>query len=230
MVTAVEDIRFTQGLLNVSDASKYLGIARSTLQGWTSRSIDGPPILHSLPAQPRRANVTFIALTEAYVLDALRDAGVRPQKIRPALDRLQREFGRDYVLLAPELATDGIDVLWDFSRTDEGEGLIEGSSGQRVMREIVEDYLQYLTRDNDGYPASMQLRNFLPSDVIVDPCRAFGQPMFNSTGTRVGDVVAMLKADEAPEVVADELGVTIEDVRAAARVVLGRRATRVLPR
>jgi len=62
--------------------------------------------------------VTFIALAEAHVLDALREAGVRPQRIRPALDRLQELFGREYVLAAKELATDGIDVLWDFSRTE----------------------------------------------------------------------------------------------------------------
>jgi mitochondrial fission protein ELM1 len=36
--------------------------------------------------------------------------------IRPALTRLQKEFGREYVLVAPELATDGIDVLFSTSR------------------------------------------------------------------------------------------------------------------
>jgi hypothetical protein len=61
-----------------------------------------------------------MALTEAYVLEALRTAGVRPQRIRPALVELQQRFGRKYVLAATELATDGIDVLWDFSRSGGG--------------------------------------------------------------------------------------------------------------
>lgn len=224
MPVATEDIRFTRGLLNVSDASRYLGIARSTLQGWTSKGESGPPLLHTLASRPRQASVTFIALTEAHVLQALSTAGVRPQKIRPALKRLQREFGRDHVLVAPELATDGIDVLWDFSRSPEGEGLIEGATGQRVMREIVEDYLQYVTRDEDGYPCLMGLKTFLPTRAVIDPWRAFGQPVFENSGTRVGDVAAMLRAGEDPGVVADELGVTSDEVRAAARVVLGRRA------
>ncbi|MGH3742224.1 MAG: hypothetical protein ACRDT1_12940, partial [Micromonosporaceae bacterium] len=85
----------------------------------------------------QEASVTLIAMAEAWVLWALRDAGVRTRRIRPALQRLQKEFGQEYVLVAPELATDGIDVLWDFSRTEEGAGLIEGSTGQHVIREIV---------------------------------------------------------------------------------------------
>ncbi|MBD2896194.1 putative antitoxin VapB45 [Actinomadura sp. RB99] len=218
-----KDLRFSAGLLNMSDASRYLGIPQSTFRNWARGYDRGQPLLHVLDPEPRRANVTFIALAEAYVLEALRNAGVRPTKIRPALRRLQREFGREYVLVSRELATDGIDVLWDFSRTHEGEGLIEGSTGQRVMREIVEDYLAYLSWARDGYPNMMELRTFLPSKVVVDPERAFGQPFFEGSRTRVGDVAAMLKAGETGEVVADELGVPLHDVRAAARVLLGRR-------
>lgn len=219
-----KDIRFTHGLLNISDAARYLGIPRTTFSDWATGGSDGPPLLHTLEPGPRSAQVTFIALAEAYVLDALRDAGVRPQKIRPALKRLQDEFGHDYVLVAKELATDGIDVLWDFSRKPAGEGLIEGATGQHVMREIVDDYLRYLTWADDVYPQFMELRRFHPSKVVIDPRQAFGQPFFAASRTRVGDVAAMLKAGEDPEVVADELGVSPDDVRTAARVVLGRRA------
>lgn len=223
-MATTDDIRFTQGLLNASDASRYLGVPRSTFREWATGGEHGGPLLHTLEPKQRTAYVTFITLAEAYVLYALSDAGVRPQKIRPALRRLQDEFGQPYVLVARELATDGIDVLWDFSRSPEGEGLIEGATGQRVMREIVEDYLQYISWADDGYPHVMELRKFLPSKVLIDPHKSFGQPIFSGTRTRVGDVAAMLKAEEDPEVIADELGVSLEDVRAAARVVLGRSA------
>src|SRR5712691_13402870 len=42
--------------------------------------------------------------------------------------------------VSPNLSTDGIDVLWDFSRSEEGRDLMEGSTGHFVMREIVQDY------------------------------------------------------------------------------------------
>jgi uncharacterized protein (DUF433 family) len=219
------DMRFDAGLLGMNDAARYLGIPRQTFHRWARGYESGGPLLHVLePDKSREARVTLIAMTEAWVLSALRDAGVRPRRIRPALTRLQQEFGREYVLVAPELATDGIDVLWDFARTDEGAGLIEGHTGQLVIREIVAGYLQYIVRSDDGYPESLALRHCQPSKVVLDPRRAFGQPIFEGSRTRVADVAGMLKAGEDPGVVADELGVSVEDVRTAARVVLGRAA------
>ncbi|MEO3791300.1 hypothetical protein ABGB14_13940 [Nonomuraea sp. B10E15] len=192
----MDDVRTRNGLLNQSEAARFLSIPQQTFNHWARGYERSRPLLHVLPqpAEHRMATVPFVAMAEAYVLDALRVAGVKPRKIRPALERLQREFG-EYVLVAPELATDGIDVLWDFSRTSpEGEGLIGGSAGQQVIREIVTDYLQYLVRAEDGYPAMLRLRHWTPSNIIVDPLRAFGQPIFEESRTRVADVAAMVRA------------------------------------
>ncbi|MFC4012636.1 DUF433 domain-containing protein [Nonomuraea purpurea] len=222
----MDDIRTRNGLLNQSDAARFLSIPQQTFNHWARGYERGRPLLHVLPqpADHRMATVPFAAMAEAYVLDALRAAGVKPRKIRPALERLQREYGQ-YVLVAPELATDGIDVLWDFSKTSpEGEGLIEGSTGQQVIREIVTDYLQYVVRAEDGYPAMLRLRHWAPSNIVVDPLRAFGQPIFEESRTRVADVAAMVRAEEDFEVIADELGVTLDDVRTAARILVGHAA------
>jgi len=220
----MDDVRYTAGIVNLADASRYLGVPRQTFHRWARGYPGGEPLIHAVEAPAGQASVTFMALTEAYVLEALRDAGVRLQKIQPALRRLQREFGTDYALAARELATDGISVLWDFSRSPEGEGLIDGSSGQHVLREIVEDYLRYVTRDDNGHPSRLQLRSFEPFKVVVDPWNGFGQPKFAGSGARVADVAAMLKAGEGADGVAEEFGSSVDDVRAAARVVLGRAA------
>jgi uncharacterized protein (DUF433 family) len=181
-------------------------------------------LIHVRPPAEPGLPVTFIALAEAHVLDALREAGVRPQRIRPALAALQREFGRDYVLVAPELATDGVDVLWDFSKTEAGRELIAGDTAQVIIREIVEDYLSYIVWDDAGYPLELELRHWLPSKVTVDLRRSFGQPIFAGSGVRVADVAGMMKAGENAETVADEFGLDIADVRTAARILLGRAA------
>lgn len=218
----MDDQRFTAGLLDVSDAARFLGVPRPTLRRWAYGYDRGGPLLHVADGARRgQAQVTFIAMAEAHVLQALRLAGVRLARIRPALNQLADQFGREYVLVAPNLATDGIDVLWDFSRTEEGQGLMEGHTGQMVMREIVEDYLQYVTWGDDGYPRMLELRHCQPSKVVVDPYRAFGQPIFAGNRARVRDVANMLNAGEDPQVVADEHGVSLEDVRTAARVLLG---------
>ena len=219
-----DDLRFGVGLLDVSDASRFLGITRGVFSRWVTGYGGSAPLIQILPSANNQARVTFIAMVEAWVLDALLKAGVNRSKIPTALVRLAAEFGREHVLVAPNLATDGIDVLWDFSRTSEGEGLMDARTGQMVMREIVEDYLQYVSWANDNYPNMLRLRSCEPSDVIIDPYRAFGQPLFKASRTRVRDVANMLAAGEDPQVVADEHGVTINDVRTAARVLLGRAA------
>lgn len=224
VVEQAGDVRYTAGILNLADSARFLSVPRQTFHRWARGYPGGEPLLHVLARTGPEASVTFMALTEAHVLSALRDAGVRPQRIRPALRRLQREFGTEYVLAAPELATDGIDVLWDFSRSPEGEGLIEGSTGQHVLREIVEDYLRYITRGDGGIPTRLQLRSFEPFKVVIDPWAGFGQPKFAGSGARVADVAAMLKAGEEAHVVAEEFGISVDDVRAAARVLLGRAA------
>ncbi|BCB81272.1 hypothetical protein Pflav_076820 [Phytohabitans flavus] len=128
------------------------------------------------------------------------------------------------MLVAPELATDGIDVLWDFSRSRAGHGLIAGDTGQHVFREIVQDHLQYVAWDDERLPIELTLRHWQPSKVVVDVRRSFGQPIFAGTGVRVADVAGMMRAGESAEIVAEEFGLPIGDVRTAARILLGRAA------
>jgi uncharacterized protein (DUF433 family) len=52
----------------------------------------------------------------------------------------------------------------------------------------------------------------------------FGQPVFVKSGARMADIANMIKAGEDSETVAAEHGVTVEDVRTAARVLLGHAA------
>jgi uncharacterized protein (DUF433 family) len=217
------DARFTEGVMNLAEAGRHLGIPQQTFHRWARGYQRGQPLLHVLE-RGSALPVTFIALAEAYVLDALRDAGVRPQRIRPALIKLEKEFGKRYVLTAPELATDGIDVLWDFARTPNGEGLIAPDTGQHVIREIVKGYLSYINYDDEGNPRQLQLPEWLPSKVVVDVHRSFGQPIFAGTGVRVTDVAGMIKAGDSAETVADEFGLDIADVRTSARILLGRAA------
>lgn len=217
------DSRFTQGILNLAHAARHLRVPQQTFHRWARGYPRGGPLLHIVESRDTLP-VTFIALAEAHVLEALRTAGVRPQKIRPALDQLQREFGREYVLVARELATDGIDVLWDFSKSRAGEGLIVGNNGQHVIKEIVADHMQYIAFGSDGIPQQLTLANWQPSKVVVDIRRSFGQPILAATGTRVADVAGMMKAGESAETVADEFGIDISDARAAARILLGRAA------
>ena len=223
--TVTDDLRISAGLYDIREAARLISLPEQTFHRWAKGYQGGAPLLHMPDRQARtEASVSFLAIAEAWVLDGLRRAGVRPQKIRPALDELGRQFGAEYVLMAPELATDGIDLLWDFSRTDAGAGMIEARTGQHVMKEIVSDYLTYLSFDSDHLPNLLRLQAALPSRVAIDPYRYFGQPVFLDSGARMADVAGMIKAGEDAETVAFEHGVTVDDVRTATRILLGHAA------
>ena len=97
-------------------------------------------------------------------------------------------------------------------------------TNQIVFREIVAGYLRYFTWADDGYPRMIRLPAFEPTDVVVDPDRAFGQPILAHSRVRVADLAAMVNAGEDPHDVATEYEVTDDEVWAATRILLGKAA------
>ena len=87
-----------------------------------------------------------------------------------------------------------------------------------VFREIVESYLRCITWADDGYSGGLALPRYGAANVVVDPYRNFGQPMFAEGGTRLEDVLDLFFAGEPIDVVAHEYGVSREQVEAAVRV------------
>jgi hypothetical protein len=53
----MDDPRFNTGLLDMSDAARFLGIPRVTFHRWARGYARGGPLLHVLQAAPREAQV-----------------------------------------------------------------------------------------------------------------------------------------------------------------------------
>lgn len=56
------------------------------------------------------------------------------------------------------------------------------------------------------------------ADVVVDPDRGFGQPIFARGGARLEDALALLRAGEPLDVVADEYGMPRDQLEDAVRI------------
>lgn len=85
------------------------------------------------------------------MLTAMRRSGVTLQRIRPALERLDEQFGLAHALASRRLYTDGAEVLYDYAETGDdrtaaraARELVVVRSGQRMLNEIVAAYLQRL--------------------------------------------------------------------------------------
>ena len=116
--------RFSTALYTVPEAARYLDVPTSTLNAWAHGYqnhpagrpvVAGAPILTALPRRMVRPPVIpFIGLAEA-VLTAIRRSGVPMQRIRPALEQLDAQFGVSHALASRRLYSDGAEVLFDYA-------------------------------------------------------------------------------------------------------------------
>jgi uncharacterized protein (DUF433 family) len=144
------------------------------------------------------------------------------QRIRPSIDWLLGNVG-PHALASRDLYTDSAEVLWDFAQRS-GEGspddrvvkhLIVPRSGQYVFKDIVQHYLQQIRFDEDKYARLIRLPQFGDANVVLDPYRGYGQPVFDVSGVRVADVLGPLRAGETFEAVATDYGVSVSNLRDA---------------
>jgi uncharacterized protein (DUF433 family) len=68
-----------------------------------------------------------------------------------------------------------------------------------------------------GYARLIRLPAYEVADVL-DPRRGFGQPVFVRGGARLEDALAMFRAGESIDVVADEYRVPVEQFEDAVRI------------
>ncbi len=233
--TTTQDSRFTVPLYTLGEASTYLRVSRPTLTTWAdgyehhrhdrqvARTVKGAPIITSItPSQRGHARLPFVGIAEAYVLNAFRRAGVPMQRIRPSIDWLLKEVG-PHALASKDLYTDGAEVLWNFAQRS-GEGspddelvkrLIVPRSGQYVFKELVQHYLKQVSFGKDNYASLIRLPQYQHANVVLDPRRSYGQPVFGNSGVKVADALGPLMAGESFDAVSEDYGVPVSDLRDA---------------
>lgn len=227
------DRRYSVPLYSIAEAARYLDVSESTFRTWVRgyerrphgrRPVSGAAIVTSL--EPKGGKVIpFIGFAEGYVLAALKKAGVPLQRIRPALDHLQQTLGVDHALASKSLYTDGAEVLYDYAQshgdTPEARSareLVVLRNQQRVFNEVIDEYLRRIEFAPDDRASLIHLPQYHGADVIVDPERSFGAPIFAHGANRIDDVLAAFKAGEDLETLSAEFGVPEADVLDVLRV------------
>jgi len=218
------DAAFTRPLYTLGEAAGIVDVCPTTLHSWARgrsfKGVDGvqrwSDALITTTGLGRGPVVPFVGLGEAYVLAAFRAAGVPMQRIRPALARLEQEFGVAAALTSDRLKTDGAEVLWEYKRAggdaEVVNDLVVVRNQQIVFRDVVERYLQTITY-RSGRVAIIGLPQYR-TDVVVDPLRNFGRPTVARRGVRVADVLGRLSAGEPVAEVALDYGLEIDEVTA----------------
>ena len=137
-VIRTDDPRLSRAIFTLREAAGYLDVPKSTIHAW-ARPATGEPLITVFPRRGAQATVPFIGFAEAYVLAALRRAGVPLQRIRPAVDALARNIGLEHALASKRLYTDGAEVLYDYAAERNEDDLLElvvVRTGQHQFSEV----------------------------------------------------------------------------------------------
>jgi|KBSSwiStaDraftv2_1062776.scaffolds.fasta_scaffold03943_7 uncharacterized protein (DUF433 family) len=213
---------FTDPLFTPREVATYLRIPQPTVYSWLRPVEKGPQLVHQIPPERRgAASVPFVALVEAYVLRALRDLRLTKRQIRNVVDDVREEFNTEYALATKKIATDGIDL---FIEHVDGE-LSRAGDRQAPIREVITDYLRYITFDATGteatgYASQLRLPKYGVAPVVIDPRFGWGVPIVEKSRVPVSAVIDLYSAGESMAVVADEYGLTVDDVEAICRAAL----------
>lgn len=219
-----QDIRFEAPLYTLAEAARFLGVPTSTFSTWAKGYVRRPPgrppvhgdrIVASVGAARNFPSIPFIGLAEGMVLAAFRQGGVSLQHIRKAVSILDGEIGIEHALASQRVYTDGAVILFDYAdaqQDDELAGLTEVVSRQRVFAPVVREYLQRIEYAKDGWAKQLVSPTTHDRIVVVDPRRAFGQPIFVHGAAPVESVVSRWKAGEPLAHVARDFGVPPADV------------------
>lgn len=209
--------RFSDPLLSIQETARHLDMPDRTLQRWLHHeSAAGAPLVHGVEPNKRGwPSLPFVAIVEAYVLRSLRGY-LSMTKIREAAEAVRIAFGDEYGLATRQIATDGVDIFVEYADGD----LARARDGQRPIREVIKDYLRYITwEQSDPYPYRLRLRQYPDvAPVIIDPRFGWGAPVVAENKVQVDAIVSLWDAGESLETVADEYGLSREQVEAICRV------------
>lgn len=229
-VSTKDDTRFRIPIYTVAEAARFLGVPPTSFGNWargyrvTFRSrppVVGRPIVTAFDAARHHPSIPFVGLAEGFVVLAFRRAGVSLQHIRKAVAVLEQEVGIEHALASQRLFTDGASVLYDYAEEEHDEELLTHVvTQQRVLADVVRNYLRLITYGSDGWPVKLVSPATSRPVVVADPERSFGQPIFIRGGVRVEDVLDRWRAGESLAEVAEDFGVPPEDVEDILRVAL----------
>jgi uncharacterized protein (DUF433 family) len=237
---ASTDFRFDIPLYTQAEAARAVGVSSTTLANWAKGyvhqqsgrpAVTGAPVVTCLRSDaPGGPTIPFVGLSEALVLAAVRRSGVPLQRVRPALAVLSKDLGVDHALASKRLYSDGAEILFDYAeRSSDPDAplvrqLVVVRNQQRVFTEAVEQYLQLIEYASDGYARLVRLPGYREAEVVADPVRSYGQPIFSRGGAKVTDVLERFWAGDDLDTLVDEFGVPRSELEDVVRVASRRAA------
>ncbi len=223
-------------LYGLNEAARYLKLHVNTLRSWVcgrpyfvkNEQKKSIPVIH-LPDN-NKPLLSFMNLVEIHVISAItRIHKVHLKKVRIALEYLEDKFPSNHPLAEKQFWTDDFELYFEHHK----DLICASRDGQIVMKEIIEQYLQRIDRDNFDktplrvYPFSREIlfsslkenpKSVLektPKNISIDPLIAFGRPAIAGTGIATNIIAGRFGAGEKIEALADDYELTKTQIEEA---------------
>lgn len=231
----MDAMRLDRPLYTIAEAARVVDVHPSTMTTWARGyrrtwpdrpPVVGAPIITSVEPVGRGSPIIpFIGAAEALVVAAVRRRGVPLQRVRPALEVLISEIGVEHALASRRLFTDGAEILFDYGTrcrdTEVGHAamqLVIVRNGQGVFAGAIADYLERIDYATDGFAELIRVPPFDGGEIVADPHRSSGAPIFARGGARVIDALELFRSGESPRTVSEEFGMPEEHLWDVLRV------------
>lgn len=204
-VVASDDVRVASPFLTPNDVSVLTEITASRAYDWARkrRVTTLPPLRRGWPTIP------LVGLAEYATFTAWHAGGLPIHEVLEAAAYVRREIDQ-YGFLSSEIMHDGVSAYLH-TLADDGRELERIVNGQMAFFSVVEDRLEPFVLDEDGLIFQFRVEQ-IPG-VVIDPRYNAGRMMFESNSVPVFAVDGLLRSGEPPEVVADEYGLTHQQVQ-----------------
>jgi uncharacterized protein (DUF433 family) len=204
-------------LYSLSDVSRYARaqtqLVRRLYLGYTDDAKARPPLLQSSIDSRQPAPLSFDDLIETAVVAALRSRGMSLQAIREA-HRVAAAEEPDHPFARRGIMVAGCDIFMRVSEAlgedpDHLSALTKG--GQRALKPVLAEYLHQIDWQ-DKWPVEWRPK---AGEVRQNPEVEFGLPQVRGVRTEI--IRGRFEAEEPINVIADDFGLTSDDVQHALR-------------
>jgi uncharacterized protein (DUF433 family) len=205
------------GLYTPTEASHLLGISAAKivrrLKGHRIGGRSYAPLWRpQVDIGDERIYLGFRDLMEMRVANAFIERGLSPQKVRRAIEIARDIIGEERPLSTAKFRTDGITVFLQLTKDDPAHiEMIDLFIRQHVFRDIIEPSLKNVDF-TDGIPSRWWPRG-KQARIVVDPQRAFGQPIEIDTGVPAAALAAAVNAEGSMEAAARIWSVPVAAIR-----------------
>jgi uncharacterized protein (DUF433 family) len=199
----------------VGEASRYAHISPQTVAAWHKVVTGKAP---TLSPKEKRAALSYVQLIEVAVVAAFRRTGISLPRIRDAREYISKQLHVDYPFARYQFKTDGKHLLLSYQQVEghkgRGKHLVADQGGQLEWDQIIGPLLKEFDYEREGEGIAIRwhlVGRAVP--IVIDPRFSFGAPIVNGTPTWA--ILGRWNAGETESDIADDFGLTNEQVREA---------------